>query len=94
MDHRAGPRQGVLAGLAISACRLTPSRFCFKFGMAGQTLGAMCSARDEIERLQGLLTWCRPRLRHHAYRMRLDAAMDGQCQELDHTQIEHSENNG
>ena len=24
-----------------------------QFGMAGQTLGAMCSARDEIERLRG-----------------------------------------
>jgi hypothetical protein len=63
-----------------------------QFGMAGQTLGAMCSARDEIERLKGLITWCRPRLRHEAYRMRLDAAMAGKSPEPDHTAIVHSVN--
>lgn len=44
----------------------------------------------EIERLRGLLTWCRPRLRHEAYRMRLDAAMAGKSPEPDHTAIVRS----
>jgi len=47
---------------------------------------------NEIERLKGLITWCRPRLRHEAYRMRLDAAMAGKSPEPDHTPIVHSVN--